>query len=135
MAHIIPATRRPVAALSLAMLLTVGVAVHADPLPRPFVIASSSLGDLSPYRTIAQDTLALVDKGDIAAARLRLKDLETAWDKAEPSLKPKDAKGWAALDSAIDAALTDLRTPSPKAGDCAVSLEALIGQMNAASKA
>ena len=122
-------------ALSLPSLSAGGVAASAAPSPRTFVVALSTLGDLSPYRTIAQDTLALVDKGDIAAARARIKALETTWDEAEPTLKPKDSQTWTALDSMIDAALTNLRTPSPKADDCATSLKALIAKMDAIGKA
>lgn len=122
-------------ALSLPVLPSFGMAAFASASSRPFVIALSTLGDLSPYRTIAWDTLAFVDKGDLAAARARIKELETAWDKAEPSLKPNDATAWTTLDSMIDAALTDLRTPSPKADECAKSLKALIAKMDAIGKA
>lgn len=95
----------------------------------------SALGDLSPYRTIAVDTLVLVDKGEIPAARLRVKDLETAWDKSEATLKPKDKAIWTSIDGLIDAALTDLRSPNPQPATCAASLKALIAKVEAIDRA
>jgi len=101
----------------------------------PVRLTASALGDLTPYRRIASDTLGLVDKGGVAAARARVKDLETAWDKAEATLKPKDKATWTELDAMIDAALTDLRTPNPAPAVCAASLKALIAKMDAVDKA
>lgn len=101
----------------------------------PTLVAMSALGDLGPYNRIASDTLALVDKGDIPAARTRVKDLETSWDKAEATLKAKDKATWTTVDDMIDAALADLRTPNPKVAACQASLKALIAKMDALDKA
>ncbi|HEX4768342.1 MAG TPA: histidine kinase [Lichenihabitans sp.] len=122
------------AAVLAAPLLTNAQARPASDAP-PVVLAMSTLGDLAPYRTIAADTLKIVDTGDLTAARARIKDLETAWDKGEPTLKPKDKSTWTTLDKAIDEALTALRTPDPQAAACSAALKTLIVKMDAVDKA
>ncbi|AET67904.1 uncharacterized membrane-anchored protein [Desulfosporosinus orientis DSM 765] len=95
----------------------------------PSASTSVSLGDLSSFIKIEQDTLDLVNKGDLSSAKTRIKDLETAWDDAQSTLQPKDSVKWTQIDGTIDTLLSELRASNPSQSGCKSALEASISAM------
>lgn len=96
------------------------------------------LGDLQSMQTIVSDVQAIVGTGDLIKAEIRITDLETAWDDAEPALRPMDPEAWGRVDEAADAALSALRrgTPDAAAVDAAlVTLTAALADPGAAGAA
>jgi len=84
------------------------------------------LGDLAPFSRIASDTLAIVQRGDLKAAKARIKDLETAWDDAEKKMRPMSPSDWKTVDKSIDRALAQLRAKTPDAAGCEAALKTTI---------
>src|SRR3978361_467306 len=82
--------------------------------------------DLSAFRIIAQDTLAIVETGNLGRSKSRIKDLEADWDRAEASLRPRSPEQWRDIDKAIDAALQQLRAVTPQAAAAKEALQRLL---------
>ena len=78
------------------------------------------------YRTIAQDTLELVDSGDQSGAAKRITDLETAWDDDQASLQPTDCQTWTFVDQQIDPVLSSVRASNPDPSSEDKALQALL---------
>lgn len=91
--------------------------------------APSPLGDMSTFRTITQDMLDSVNKGDLASAKTRADDLEYEWDTAEAKLKPMNATKWHEVDDAIDKVLREVRSVNPNAGNAKSALETLLSTL------
>ena len=96
----------------------------------PAAAPTASMGDLKPLRGIVDDTLKIVQKGDLAGAKTRIKDLESAWDKARAGLRAKNPAAWEGLDKLIDASLKQLRAGKPDAKGSADALSALLAQFD-----
>lgn len=93
------------------------------------------LGDLSSFRAIAADTLAIVGSGNLPRAKARIKDLETSWDLAEARLRPRNPERWRTIDKAIDAALAQLRADRPQASASKDALENLLANFDRSDQA
>lgn len=84
---------------------------------------ASPLGDLSSFKKIEEDTLSLVNAGNMSAAKTRVDDLEYTWDQASARLKPMDKTKWAEIDNTIDKVLRELRAVNQDPVACKSALE------------
>lgn len=100
---------------------------QAGAMPAPAHM--SPLGDLSQYRTIAEDALKLAKAGDISAAHKRMKEFETAWDNHEDANKKKSYNTWKAIDNQLDFTLGKLGAKSPDKAACQQALENLVARL------
>ena len=120
---------RAVAAAVAAAIVPTGIALTTVAIPG-IAMATTALGNLGSFRKIVVDTQALLLEGDLGKAKSRIKDLEVAWDTAEPSLKPRAASDWHRVDKAIDKALDALRAPRPDPALCKKALADLLAVMD-----
>jgi uncharacterized membrane protein YkoI len=116
---------RALGALCLLLLMLGGRAQAQDAANQ-----SQPLGNLSSFRTIAVDTLAIVNSGNLARAKTRIKDLERRWDGAEPQLRPRDPERWRIIDKAIDGALAQLRADKPQSLAAKDALQNLLASLD-----
>ncbi|MDB5204342.1 MAG: hypothetical protein JWP09_370 [Candidatus Taylorbacteria bacterium] len=90
----------------------------------------SSLGDLSVFKIITQDTLDKLNAGGQSGATTRIDDLEYEWDNAQSRLKSKDKIGWTLVDGKIDIVLRELRSTNPNIDHEKTALKTLLLALN-----
>ena len=93
-------------------------------------VSAQSLGDLSAFKTIADDTLKLVTASKLPEAKTRIKDLETAWDDAHKKLQALNRNKWTVIDDALDKALKQLRAGVPTVAASTDAMNVLVKAIN-----
>ena len=127
--------RRTVPQLLLALVL-IAVPVAGFSAVEVFTApgtAAAGLGDMQPFLTIVTDVQTVAHGGDLAAAKQRITDFESAWDSAETSLRAKNPQLWTAIDDAADAALHAARASKPDAKEVNSTLAELLAALNSAN--
>ncbi|NLS01578.1 hypothetical protein HGP17_32490 [Rhizobium sp. P38BS-XIX] len=113
-------------ALIIASLALVPAMTPLLPPAQSLAAPAPKLGDLSEFKLIANDTLKLVDAGDMTGAQKRITDFETAWDKAQSKLYPLNKDQWGVIDTAADGAISSLRAAKPSQAKASSALKQLI---------
>ena len=104
--------------------------------PSQTASSTPSLGDMSKFSTIVSDVQDSTASGNLSAAETRITDLETAWDAAQPKLRPLNTAAWGTVDGAIDDALSALRakTVNPAKAETALAdLQTVLADPSAAT--
>ena len=94
------------------------------------ILPVSSLGNLSEFKKITEDTKTLIVSNDMEGAKTRIDDLEHEWDVNQAKLKAIDNKKWTEIDGAIDKVLRQIRAVNPVQKECELSLDALLKVLN-----
>jgi len=103
--------------IGIAVVATLAVAepiaVSAqEPVPpdqsSPAAAAPVADDNMTPYRTLAADTLAAFKAHDIATAKKKARELEVAWDSHEKALQKQSPGVWSQIDQAMDAFIKPL---------------------------
>ena len=98
--------------------------------PAQRVATKAPLGDLSKFRVILADTLAIAKTGNLKAAEKRVTDLETAWDVSANKLKALNPRPWGKLDLALDTVLFELRADKPETKLCTKALQDMLDMID-----
>ncbi len=101
------------------------VEMTLNPPAQAAAVSAGPLGDLTPFETIAADLRKIAATGDLKAAEVRAKDLEAAWDKAAPTLRPVNTAAWGTVDDAADGLFRSLRSGTPTVAGVDAALTAL----------
>ena len=116
---------------ALGLVLVLSTAASAADAAKPTTVVEA----MAPFKPIAEDTLKLIKAGDIPAAKAKITELETAWDKAEADLKPKYPAEWKSIDKTIDKALDDARKPEkPDVAKAAASVQDVVAKLTKPSR-
>src|SRR5471030_2292089 len=93
--------------LAIAALLLVPASEAQEPKPAvdrstPAAGAPAVGDNMTPYRTLAADTLTAFKAHDMPTTKKKARELEVAWDTREKALEKKSPDGWGQIDKAMD---------------------------------
>ena len=102
--------------IAMVMALTVGEPIVSSaqepkqPLyqAKPAAGAAATDDNMTPYRTLAADTLKAFKANDMPTAKKKARELEVAWDTREKALQKKSPDLWGQIDKAMDAFIKPL---------------------------
>src|SRR5947207_2443481 len=123
--------------IRIAMLVTLtvcGTMAASAQSPKPAAGAAVADDNMTPYRTLAADTLAAFKAHDMATAKKKAKELEVAWDSREKALQKKSPDLWGQIDKAMDDFIKPMGGKSPDPAKVQTAYDAFIARLQLAVK-
>jgi hypothetical protein len=125
--------------IRIAMLVTLtvcGTIASSAQEPKPAVDQSKPAADdnMTPYRTLAADTLKAFKAHDMPTAKKKARELEVAWDSREKALQKKSPDVWGQIDKAMDAFIKPVQDKSPDPAKVQAGYDAFIAKLQLAVK-
>ena len=91
--------------------------------------------NMTPYRTLAADTLNAFKAQDMATAKKKARELEVAWDTREKALQKKSPELWGQIDKAMDAFIKPvMQDKSPDPAKVQTAYDTFIAKLQLAVK-
>jgi hypothetical protein len=87
------------------------------------------VSDMSGFKLKAEEIKAAFNPSQPASAKVKVKELESSWDKAEPQLRPKYPKEWQVLDRMIDRVIKVFDQSQPAPEQAGPALDELIARL------
>ena len=129
--------------IRIAMLVTFtvgGTIASSAQEPKPAVDPSRPAAgapaddNMTPYRTLASDTLKAFNAQDMPTAKKKARELEVAWDTREKALQKKSPDLWGQIDKAMDAFIKPLKDKSPDPAKVQTAYDTFIAKLQLAVK-
>jgi hypothetical protein len=92
--------------IGMAMLVTLaawGTTASAAQDTKATGATTAAADNMTPYRTLASDTLTAFKAHDVATTKKKAKELEKAWDNDQKALQKQSPDVWGQIDKAMDA--------------------------------
>ena len=90
--------------------------------------------NMTPYRTLAADTLKAFQAHDMPTAKKKAGELEVAWDSGEKALQKKSPDLWGQIDKAMDGFIKPLQGKSPDPAKVQAAYDTFIAKLQLAVK-
>jgi len=123
----------------LATLTECGTIVLSAQEPKPVgdqsrpVAGNPSADDnMTPYRTLATETLQAFKSHDMPAAKKKARELEVAWDTREKALQKKSPDVWGQIDKAMDAFIKPVQGKSTDAAKVQAAYDIFLAKLQLA---
>ena len=102
----------------------------APPAPSP-AKNPGLVPDMAPFKAPAEQVKAAFDKGEIDAAKAKVKETETTWDKEETRLRPKYPTPWKVIDKKLDLVIKIFGQTRPDPKQAGPAVDDLIARLAA----